>query len=175
MYIALLYVPLIWAMMYFYSLEEMALYIVALSIFVFLIEKNSAIKKILAGVIVLALLTYITKNPLLIKSVPFLISLVVCYLFYNAYKTKNFFLIRVFEKIKRKEPNEIERNFLSFSHLCWIGITFLNSMALLYVLVYENNNIWALYSGIGWYGVYGVLIVFNILAGEVLFFIKSKK
>ena len=106
------------------------------------------------------------------KLIPALFSLVVVFLFLGATISKKSLTLTLTKRFYRKKLNAKEEFFLGKSDSYWLGVTLLNSFILLYLGVYGENTIWAIYSSVG---VYVYLILALVLQIGYGFFNKINR
>ena len=101
------------------------------------------------------------------KLIPAVFSLVVVFLFLGAVMGKKSLTLTLTEKFYKKKLNDKERVFLAASDSYWLGVTFVNSSILLYLGLYSEGSIWAIYSSIGVYIYLFVALILQILYGVI--------
>ncbi len=117
---------------------------------------------------------YFTSSMEFIKLIPALISFTFFFLFLNAYIQKKEFILSITKKFYSKKLDENKEKFLAQSDGYWALVLFGNSLVQIVLVFYDNNEIWAFYSSVGWYFYMFIALVFQIMYGK-LYVVRSEK
>lgn len=169
--VSLIFAPLIILSLKFYALDDIALIIVLLSLtwLIFVFYRDGVNIELITPAIyfTFALLTFFIESFETIKIVPALISVSFFILFLSAVLEKRGLILYFANRYYKKEiPKEVQQ-FLAKSDYYWAAVTLVNTLVHLYIFFYADREVWAFYSSIGWYGLFGSALAGNILYGKL--------
>ena len=118
------------------------------------------------------LIAYLFSSIEFIKMIPALISTTFFFVFLTAYLQKKELILSITKKFYKKELTDEKEVFLAASDIYWASIIFINTLFQIGLVFYENNELWAFYSSVGWYIYLAVALLFQVLYEKV--FISSK-
>lgn len=167
MIFTLLYVPFILIACHYFPVSTVgiSLVIVGLGWVILLAYRHGELKDFVSPVVVglLGLGAWISGDLIALKFYPLVLSLLFLLYFIGAVVTKRYVLIEWVEKFKKRPLESSERRDVIVSHWFWIGVLGVNSSLHLYFLLKENTFLWAIYSFAGWYLLFGMAMVLQLL------------
>ncbi len=113
--------------------------------------------------IVLGLIAYASSDFFSLKLYPLLLSLLFLAYFVYSVVMKRYLLIERIEKFKKRDLTGNERKDIILSHWFWIFVLLLNSVIHLVLVMRANLTLWALYSFVGWYLLFGAAMIVQIV------------
>lgn len=168
--ISLLYAPIV-----FYSLRNFELKTVSLMIFVFslmwlVLSLKNGIKEYIFPLfyISISLLAYFLDEFLLLKSLPLLISGLITMFILYSYVSNNSFIFIFLERFNKK-VGENEKMYIQKSTLFWFFIALTNVLIHTYILFTENMIYWTFYSSVGWYVLFIIAGLFQMIHKKIYF------
>ncbi len=165
---SLFYAPLVFLSLRYFDLKVVSsvVFIIALIWLVIAMRKNYKESIFPSFYIIVAILAFSFENFLLLKSLPLLISILVSLYFFYSYFTKNSFILLVLDKFK-KDISTNEKEYIQKSTLFWCIISIINIFIHIFVLQSDNINYWIYYSSIGWYFVFIVAFVLQMIHKKI--------
>lgn len=113
--------------------------------------------------IVLGIGAFFSDDLLALKLYPLLLSLLFLSYFIFSVVMKRYLLIAWVEKFKKRPLTSVERNDVIISHWFWIAVLGLNSAIHGMLVLGTNLTFWALYSFAGWYLLFGIAMVLQLV------------
>jgi len=111
-------------------------------------------------------LVWFLDSALVFKTVPVLITSLFFSKFAEAVVFKRPFLATMVRKTPKVHWSEEKLAFIDASHPYWLAVTALNLLLQIAVL-FASMEIWALYTTVGWYLLFGGALVLQIVYGKV--------
>ena len=118
------------------------------------------------------LFAYMFSRIEFVKMIPALISGSFFLFFIFSFIQKKGIILSMTQRFYKKELNPEKQRFLASSDAYWAVIIFMNTLVQIGLVYYENNELWAFYSSIGWYIYLFIALAFQILYEKL--FISSK-
>jgi hypothetical protein len=115
---------------------------------------------------VVGFLVWFLDSALVFKILPVLVTVLFFVKFAEAVIFKRPFLAAMVQKTPKVAWSEEKLAFIDSSHLYWLIITTIN-MALQIAVLFASMKIWALYTTVGWYLLFGGALVLQIIYGKV--------
>lgn len=115
---------------------------------------------------VVGFLVWFLDSALVFKILPVLVTVLFFVKFAEAVILKRPFLAAMVQKTPKLAWSEEKLAFIDRSHLYWLIITAIN-MALQIAVLFASMEIWALYTTVGWYLLFGGALVLQIIYGKV--------
>jgi len=102
-----------------------------------------------------------------VKFVPVTLSVIFFLLFVDAAYYKKHMILGFTKQFYRKELDEAEEAFVKNGDWYWAGVTCINTLIQIYVVFLGDNIIWAFYTSVGWYILFFVSLIMQIIYGKV--------
>lgn len=115
---------------------------------------------------VVGLLVWLLDSTLVFKLLPVLITSLFFVKFAEAVIMKRPFLATMVQKTPKVVWSEEKLAFIESSHLYWLIVTTLN-LVLQVAVLFASMQIWALYTTVGWYLLFGGALLLQIIYGKV--------
>ncbi len=115
---------------------------------------------------VVGLLVWLLDSTLVFKLLPVLITSLFFVKFAEAVIMKRPFLATMVQKTPKVVWSEEKLAFIESSHVYWLIITTVN-LVLQVAVLFASMQIWALYTTVGWYLLFGGALVLQIIYGKV--------
>lgn len=167
--IALLFPPSFVISMYFFSFEVVA-FTYAILMFIYLAVVwyfSKTLKNVTTPLIyfLFVLTAYMVQSISFVKLIPALISASFFLFFLGAYIQKKELILRMTKKFYNKLSKEQEE-YIAKGDGYWAFVIFLNTLIQIFLVFYDNNELWAFYSSIGWYIFLFIALILQIIYGH---------
>lgn len=165
---SLLYAPFVFLSLRYFDLKVVSSIIFLISLIWFFIVFKKGFKEILFPTFYLGVscCAFVLDDFMLLKSLPLLISILVSLYFFYSYFKKQSFILLFLEKLK-KEVDEKEKNYIQKATLFWALVSVVNIALHLFVLYNDNINYWIIYTSIGWYFVFGLAFILQMIHKKI--------
>lgn len=169
-FFSLLYAPFVFLSLRYFDLKVVSGMIFFISLIWFFIVFKKGFKEMLFPIFYLGVscCAFVLDDFMLLKSLPLLISILVSLYFFYSYFKKQSFILLFLEKLK-KEVDETEKNYIQNSTLFWALVSVANISLHLFVLYNDNINYWIIYTSIGWYFVFGLAFIIQMIHRQFYF------
>lgn len=169
--ISLLYAPFVFFFLRYFDIQIVSIVIFALSFLWFLVSLKISKKEALYPLlyIIIASITLVVEDFLVLKAIPLLISIVITSIIAISYRNNNSIILYFAKKFSKKEISLEEQHYIHQSTLFWIGVSVINIICHLFVLLNQNIEFWVFYSSIGWYGVFLVAGIIQFVHRRFVF------
>jgi intracellular septation protein A len=87
-------------------------------------------------------------------------------MFIDSHFNKKYMILGFTKKFYKKELKEEEIEFLKSGDGYWVIVMFFNTVIHLYIVNFLSNEIWAFYSSIGWYILFFISLIIQIIYGK---------
>lgn len=169
--ISLIYAPFVFFSLRYFDIQIVSIFIFILSC-VWLgislrVSKKEALYPLLYMII--GSITFVLEDFLVLKAMPLIISTVITSIITISYLNKNSVILYFAKKFSKKQISFEEQNYIQQSTLFWIGVSGVNIIFHLFVLLNENISFWVFYSSIGWYGVFLLAGILQYLHRQFVF------
>ena len=116
-------------------------------------------------IIALSIASYLSSFET-VKFIPVTLSMIFLTLFIDSHYNKREMVLEFTKRFYRKELSQAEENFLKDGDFYWIFIMLINTCIQIYVIYYSSDVVWAFYTSIGWYILFFVSLIVQILYGK---------
>lgn len=106
---------------------------------------------------------------LTVKLFPLFMSVLVTVLILISYYKKNSMVLKFAKKYAKFEITKKEEDYIQKSTLFWVGVSFVNVLIHIYMYFQTNIELWVFYASIGWYGVFIVGAILQLLHRQFIF------
>jgi uncharacterized membrane protein len=176
--ISLVFPPSFVLLIHFFNFSDVAFTYGAIVFLymLFLIVKKEKLKSISTPIIYFAfiVIAYMLKSMAFIKLIPVLISATFFFVFLNAYIQNQTLILNMTKKFYRNLDQK-KADFIAKGDGYWALVIFINTLVQLGLVFYDNNELWAFYSSIGWYILMFVALVLQIVYGHFYGIIMANK
>lgn len=152
--ISLVFPPSFVLFIHFFSFSDVAFAYagVIFAYMLLLIVKKESLKSISTPIIYFGfiVIAYTLESMAFIKLIPVLISATFFFVFLNATIQKQSLILNMTKKFYKKLDPRKEA-FIAKGDAYWAIVIFVNTLIQLFLVFYDNNELWAFYSSIGWY------------------------
>ena len=169
--LTLLFAPSFLILIHYFEFKQVVLlYIfISLSFVVYAFFKKKKLEDFVILTIYLVLLTlsyfYVSLETL--KFIPVFTSMAFFTLFADSEKKKKELIYKLTMKFYKKELSSQEVLFLKKSDLYWASSIFLYMMVQVSLVYLASDTIWAIYSSVGWYIYFVLVLGMQIIYGKV--------
>jgi uncharacterized membrane protein len=102
-----------------------------------------------------------------LKYVPATLSSMFLFLFLDSYYNKKEMVLGFTRRFYLKELTSQEVEFLKNGDGYWVVVMLINTLIHLYVINFTSDVVWAFYTSIGWYILFFVSLIGQIIYGKV--------
>lgn len=143
--------------------------LMAIIYFVFKYFKKKSYKDmIIPSINIIALSTaYYFSSFQTVKYIPVTLSTIFLLLFVDAHFNKKYMILGFTKKFYPKKLTEEEEDFVKKGDGYWVVVMLINTLIHLYVVNFCSDVVWAFYSSIGWYILFFVALISQIVYGKV--------
>ncbi len=169
--ISLLYAPFVFYSLRNFELKTVSIFIFIFSLLWFIILLKKTKKELIfpAFYLCISILAYFLNSFLFLKGLPLLISLLISLFMFYSYFSNNSFIFLFLDKIKKKVNNK-EKEYIQKSTLYWSFASILNVFLHIYVFLNEDIAYWLVYSSFGWYFIFILSGIIQVIHKKVFFF-----
>jgi len=169
-FLNILLAPLFVVLLHYFELRMVILLYLCISI-IFLIYrffKRKTYKDILlpSMYIIAFSIAYHFSSLQTVKYIPVILSTIFLFLFVDSHFNKKYMILNFTKKFYRKKLKEEEIKFLENGDAYWIVVMLINTIIHLYIVNFSSNEIWAFYSSIGWYILFFISLIIQIIYGK---------
>lgn len=167
-----LYAPIVFTLSYFFDVNQIGFALLCLAsaniIFIKIIKSSPKNFFLPFVVFICSAGAVFSKNINALQLTPLLISIgfLLLFIFYSIKKKS--IPLEATIKFSKKELTEFERAFLINSHNWWLLTLIINVALHIYFIVFGDMALWALYASLGWYILFAISIVSNIIIGKIV-------
>jgi hypothetical protein len=111
-------------------------------------------------------IAYLFSSMEFVKLIPALISASFFVIFITAYLHKRGLILKITKKFYNKMDVKKER-FLAASDGYWAFVILINTFIQVGLVFYDNNELWAFYSSIGWYVLMFIALISQVGYGKL--------
>jgi len=170
-FINILLAPLFVLLLHYFELRMVVLLYLFMSIvfFIYKLLKKVSYKDILIPGIYVSFLSiaYYFSSFQTVKYIPVTLSIIFLFLFIDSHFNKKNMILSFTKKFYKKELKEAEIKFLKNGDAYWIVVMLINTLIHLYIVNFSSNEIWAFYSSVGWYILFFISLLIQIIYGKV--------
>lgn len=102
-----------------------------------------------------------------VKYIPVILSGIFLLLFIDAHYNKKEMILKYTKKFYKKKLSYEETEFLKQGDGYWVIVMLINTLIHLYVVNFTSDVIWALYASVGWYILFFIALIIQIIYGRV--------
>ncbi|MFK5882256.1 MAG: hypothetical protein QM482_08565 [Sulfurospirillum sp.] len=170
-YANIILAPMFVLLIHYFKFTEVVLgyLVMALLYFVYQFFKMKSYKDIvIPSVFVLILgIAYYFSSFQTVKYIPVTLSIIFTLLFIDAHFNKKYMVLGFTREFYKKELSAREIEFLKKGDGYWVIVMLINTLIHLYVVNFTSDIVWAFYSSIGWYILFFVALITQIVYGKV--------
>lgn len=169
--LSFVFAPSFILLLQFFTFSQITLYYAVAMFFylIFSIFIKADLKTISTPLIyfVFIVIAYFFVSMESVKAIPALISGFFFFFFLESFVSKRHTILKFSQKFYKKELSQKERDFIAAGDGYWAFATFLNLSIQVSLVFYNNNELWAFYSSVGWVLFLGSALVVQILYGKI--------
>ena len=170
-FFGLIFAPLFVVLLHYFKFESVVLVylVMACGFFIYSYVKKDSLKDmVLPTIYVVALgIAYYFSSFESVKYIPVTLSVIFLFLFIDSHFNKREMVLGFTKKFYPKELTQEEIEFLKKGDGYWVVVMLINTMIHLYVVNFTSDVVWAFYSSIGWYILFFVSLIIQIVYGKV--------
>lgn len=173
-FLSLAFAPLFVLGLRFFEFEEVTL---AFALFIslyalFALFTRQSLKNLSTPLLyfIAVILAYYYSSIEFVRLIPALISGAFFIFFFNAYLQKKAIVLSMLRRFYKKELEKRKENYIAQSDGYWAFVLFINTLIQLFLVFYDNNDLWAFYSSVGWYILLFFALIIQIVYGNVVLF-----
>lgn len=167
---SILFAPTFVLMLHFFEFNGVSLVylIIAIIFFIYTWKNKESYRDLVMPtiyVIALSFASYLSSFET-VKFIPVTLSIIFLTLFIDSHYNKREMVLKFTKKFYRKELSQAEENFLKDGDFYWVFVMLINTCIQIYVIYYSSDIVWAFYTSIGWYILFFVSLIVQILYGK---------
>lgn len=167
---SIIFAPTFVIALHFFAFKRVTLfYLVFASVFFIYsyIKKSKLQDMVMPSIYLMALaVAYYFSSLQTVKYIPVTLSLIFLVLFIDSHYNKREMVLGFTKKFYPKELSNQEVEFLKKGDVYWVGVMFINTLIHLYVVNFTSDVVWAFYTSIGWYILFFIALITQILYGK---------
>lgn len=166
-----LYAPLIVILLSYFDIKPVAFGLFCFGLIWLLSLKKKVFQTVIFPIfyIAVALLAFWLDDFIVFKFLPLLISLSFFLLLISSYFDNASIILTFARKFHKNPIDEKEEAYIQQSTLLWMGVSCVNILAHMSVLLLKNNDYWVIYSSFGWYFVFALGGIVHFLHRRFVF------
>jgi len=106
---------------------------------------------------------------LTLKVFPLSMSIIVTFLILLSYFKNDSMILKFAKRFTKIDISEEEKVYIHNSTLFWVFVSSVNVVIHIFMYLSTNIELWVFYSSIGWYGVFIVGAIFQLLHRQFIF------
>lgn len=177
-FLSLVFPPLFILGITFFEFKTVVLVFTAFMFFYMILSLvlKQSLKEISTPIIYFSflLIAYLVSSLALVKLIPALISGSFFLFFLNAYIQKQQMILKFANKFSPKLIDKPTQEYIGKSDGYWAIALFINTLIQIALVFYDNNELWAFYSSVGWYIYLFFVFVLHFLYGK-FYILKNKE
>jgi len=170
-FFGLIFAPLFVVLLHYFKFELVVLVylLMACGFFIYSYMKKDSLKDIILPTIYIVALSiaYYFSSFETVKYIPVTLSSIFLFLFIDAHFNKREMVLGFTRKFYPKELSIQEVEFLKNGDGYWVVVMFINTMIHLFVINFTSDVVWAFYTSVGWYILFFVSLIIQIIYGKV--------
>ena len=170
-FLGLIFAPLFMVLLHYFRFDLVVLLYLAMACGFFaysFLKKNSLKDMILPSIYVIILsIAYYFSSLQTVKYIPVTLSVIFLFLFIDAHFNKREMILGFTKKFYPKKLTQAEVEFLKKGDGYWVVVMLVNTLIHLYVVNFTSDVVWAFYTSIGWYILFFVSLIIQIIYGKV--------
>jgi hypothetical protein len=132
------------------------------------LKKNSLKDMVLPSIYVIILsVAYYFSSLQTVKYIPATLSVIFLFLFIDAHFNKREMILGFTKKFYPKKLTQAEVEFLKKGDGYWVVVMLVNTIIHLYIVNFTSDFVWAFYTSVGWYILFFVSLIIQIIYGKV--------
>lgn len=167
---SIIFAPSFVIMLHFFEFNEVTSFylFVALAFFIYSYKIKQNLRDMLMPSIYLIalLIAYYFSSFETVKFIPVTLSVIFLALFIDSHYNQKWMVLGFTKKFYKKELSSNEEEFLKNGDAFWIFVMLINTLIQVYVIYYASDIIWVFYTSIGWYILFFVSLLVQILYGK---------
>jgi len=168
--LSILFAPVFVILLHYFEFEIVvrAYLVVALLFFIYVSVTKQHTRELLMPTIYLVALVVANyfSSMEVVKFVPVTLSLIFFLLFVDAAYYKKHMILGFTKQFYRKELSDAEEAFVKNGDWYWAVVTFVNTLIQIYVIYNGDDILWAFYTSVGWYILFFVSLIVQIIYGK---------
>jgi len=170
-FFGLIFAPMFVVLLHYFEFESVVLLylVMACGFFIYSYFKKERYKDmVLPSIYVVALsIAYYFSSFETVKYIPLTLSVIFLFLFIDSHYNKRNMILRFTKKFYSKELSFEEVEFLKKGDGYWVVVMLINTLIHLYVVNFTSDIVWAFYTSVGWYILFFVSLIIQIIYGKV--------
>ncbi len=167
----IVFAPLFVILIHYFAFKDVVfayLCIAFLYLLWFLIKKKPVTDVVIVSTyIVILAIAYYFSSIKIVKFIPAILSLIFAVLFLDSYLNGRHMVLGFTKLFYKKELSQEQKVFLERGDLYWVFVMLINTVVHLIVVYSCDDNFWAFYASIGWYGLFFSALAIQIIYGKV--------
>lgn len=169
--LGLLFAPLFVVLLHYFEFKSVVLVYLAIAIIFFIYSylKKESYKDMVMPTIYLVALSvacYFSSFET-VKYIPVTLSTIFLLLFIDSHYHKREMVLGFTRKFYPKKLMHDEVEFLKKGDGYWVGVMLVNTLIHLFVVNFSSDIVWAFYTSVGWYILFFVSLIVQIIYGKV--------
>ncbi len=168
--LTLLFTPSFLLLIHYFNFKKIVLIYILFSLIILiyaLIQKKKFEDFVILGIyLILLSISYFYVSLATVKFIPVFTSMAFFAIFADAAVKKKEFIYKLTQKFYKKNLTRQERDFLKKGDAYWALSILLYTSVQIIVVFLASDTFWALYSSIGWYIYFVVILGFQIIYGK---------
>ncbi len=169
-FFGLIFAPMFVLLLHYFEFESVVLVylLMAIVFFIYSLTKKKIHKDMLMPSIYLVALSlaYYFSSFETVKYIPVTLSMIFLLLFIDSHYHKREMVLGFTKKFYHKKLSYNEIEYLKKGDIYWVWIMSINTLIHLYVVNFSSDVIWAFYASVGWYILFFVSLVIQIIYGK---------
>ncbi len=169
--LSVLFAPVFVILLHYFEFDMVVKFylIVAIVFFIYSFSRKQYARDMLMPTVYLValILANCFSSMEVVKFVPVSLSLLFFVLFVDAAWNKKHMILGFTKQFYPKELDEAEEAFVKNGDGYWAVVTFVNTLIQIYVVYAGSDIVWAFYTSVGWYILFFVSLVAQIIYGKV--------
>ncbi len=169
--LSLLFAPLFVLCIHYFEFQTVVLVYLVISIvyFIYTFIKKIELKELLVPSIYVGILSiaYYFSSFQSVKYIPVILSSIFLLMFIDAHLNQRWMILGFTKRFYTKELSVDEIKFLKQGDAYWVVVMLINTMIHLYIVNFCTDTTWALYSSVGWYVLFFVSLIAQIIYGKL--------
>jgi len=168
--LTLLFAPTFLFLIHYFDFQQITLiYIIFTSIIVLyaFISKKKLEDYVILGIYLLFLsISYFNTSFITVKFIPVFTSIAFFTIFADAAVKKKELIHKITQKFYKKDLTEQEKKFLKAGDWYWAVALLIYIVVQVIIVFYASDSFWAIYSSIGWYIYFVLILALQIIYGK---------
>ena len=170
-FFGLIFAPLFVVLLHYFKFKSVVLVYLFLAggFFIYSYLKKDKLSELILPAIYLVTLSvaYYFSSFETVKYIPVTLSSIFLFMFIDSYYNHREMVLGFTRKFYKKELTPQEVSFLKNGDGYWVIVMFINTLIHLYVVNFTTDIVWAFYTSVGWYILFFVSLISQIIYGKV--------